>query len=81
LVFTDDNGTNIPDFAKKSFSQGVEWGVDHDHGHTMLFVFGLMVVLYFKLPHNGKQLLDKKWEAINGSYMAKNSLPMVKTIS
>ncbi|SKB61128.1 PVC-type heme-binding CxxCH protein [Maribacter arcticus] len=61
LVFTDENGDDVPDSKEILFS-GIE-GVDHDHG-VHAFVFGPDSRLYFNYGNNGKQLLDKDGNAI-----------------
>ena len=61
LVFTDENGDDVPDSKEILFS-GIE-GVDHDHG-VHAFVFGPDGRLYFNYGNNGKQLLDKDGNVI-----------------
>ena len=56
LVFTDENGDDIPD-KKDTLFTGLE-GVDHDHGvHAV--VFGPDGKLYFNYGNEGKRLLLK----------------------
>ncbi len=63
LVFTDENGDDLPD-SKDTLFTGLE-GVDHDHGvHAV--VFGPEGKLYFNFGNEGKRLRFKSGElAVN----------------
>ncbi|HET8737027.1 MAG TPA: PVC-type heme-binding CxxCH protein, partial [Pricia sp.] len=61
LVFTDDNGDDVPDSKEVLFS-GIK-GVDHDHG-IHAFVFGPDGRLYFNQGNKGERLLDGNGNAV-----------------
>lgn len=65
LVFTDDDGDDIPDSKEVLFS-GIE-GVDHDHG-VHAFVFGPDGRLYFNQGNMGERLLDKDGNTVVDIY-------------
>jgi putative membrane-bound dehydrogenase-like protein len=61
LVFTDDDGDDLPDSKEIMFS-GIE-GVDHDHG-AHAFVFGPDGRLYFNYGNEGNHLLGRDGDTI-----------------
>ena len=65
LVFTDQNGDDIPDRKEVLFS-GIE-GVQHDHG-IHAFVFGPDGKYYFNFGNEGKKLLDGQGKVIRDQF-------------
>lgn len=61
IVFTDNDGDDVPDSKEIMFS-GIG-GVDHDHG-VHAFIFGADGRLYFNFGNSGGQLLNKEGEPI-----------------
>ncbi len=65
LVFTDEDGDDVPDSKEVLFS-GIK-GVDHDHG-VHAFVFGPDGRLYFNQGNMGERLLDKDGNTVVDIY-------------
>ncbi|HEY8936160.1 MAG TPA: PVC-type heme-binding CxxCH protein [Cyclobacteriaceae bacterium] len=61
LVFTDENGDDVPD-KKEILFKGIH-GEQHDHG-MHAFVFGPDGRLYFNFGNEGKVLLDSKGDTV-----------------
>lgn len=61
IVFTDNDGDDVPDSKEIMFS-GIE-GVDHDHG-AHAFIFGPDGRLYFNYGNEGRHLLSKEGDTI-----------------
>ena len=75
LVFTDENGDDLPDNKQVMFSK--LGGLHHDHGvHT--FVFGPDGKLYFNMGNAGEQLADRNgsiMQDVNGLEIRNNGKP------
>ena len=61
LIFTDENGDDVPD-KKDILFKGIH-GEQHDHG-MHAFVFGPDGRLYFNFGNEGKVLLDNKGDTV-----------------
>ena len=75
LVFTDENGDDVPD-KKEIFFKGIQ-GIDHDHG-IHAFVFGPDGRLYFNMGNEGKNLVSASGDTIidiHGHKVSTNGKP------
>jgi putative membrane-bound dehydrogenase-like protein len=75
LVFTDENGDDVPD-KKEILFKGIQ-GVDHDHG-MHAFIFGPDGRLYFNMGNEGRSLLSASGDTvidIHGRKVSTNGKP------
>ncbi len=75
LVFTDENGDDVPD-KKEILFKGIQ-GVDHDHG-MHAFIFGPDGRLYFNMGNEGRSLVAASGDTvidIHGHKVSTNGKP------
>ena len=75
LVFTDENGDDVPD-KKEILFKGIQ-GVDHDHG-MHAFIFGPDGRLYFNMGNEGRSLVSARGDTvidIHGHKVSTNGKP------
>ncbi len=75
LVFTDENGDDVPD-KKEILFKGIQ-GIDHDHG-MHAFIFGPDGRLYFNMGNEGKTLVAANGDTvidIHGHNVSTNGKP------